>query len=152
MVLTKLKTVSALFCVLVVVMCVCRPFDTTPATAAEAQKKLLEKEIELLRGTWSVNVNVGNDEAKGSFAIYGDESFEINIGGTHVNGSRKLDPSKNPKEITLAPDNSNKSLLGIYKLEGDTLTLCLGDKRPTDFKARKGSTLWVLKREKQRDK
>jgi uncharacterized protein (TIGR03067 family) len=65
-----------------------------------------------------------------------------------VNGARKIDPTKNPKEITLTPDGSNKSLLGIYKLEGDTLTLCFGEKRPTDFKAKEGPTLWVLKREK----
>jgi hypothetical protein len=36
-------------------------------------------------------------------------------------------------------------------LEGDTLTLCLGEKRPTDFKAKEGAAqmVWVLKREKK---
>jgi uncharacterized protein (TIGR03067 family) len=109
----------------------------------------LKKEVDLLRGTWSVDVPAGGDTLKVQFAIYGDESFEINLGGNHVNGARKIDPTKSPKEITLMPDGSNKSLLGIYKLEGDTLTLCFGEKRPTDFKAKEGATLWVLKREKQ---
>jgi uncharacterized protein (TIGR03067 family) len=107
-------------------------------------------EIDRLRGTWSVDVPVGGDTVKGQFAIYGDESFEINLGGNHVNGARKIDPTKNPKEITLTPDGANKSLLGIYKLEGDTLTLCFGEKRPTEFKAKEGAMLWVLKREKKK--
>jgi uncharacterized protein (TIGR03067 family) len=118
------------------------------ASAQAGTQDALKKEIELLRGTWSVDVAAGGDTLKGKFAIYGDESFEINLGGNHVNGARKIDPTKNPKEITLTPDGSNKSLLGIYKLEGDTLTLCFGEKRPTDFKAKEGPTLWVLKREK----
>jgi uncharacterized protein (TIGR03067 family) len=114
----------------------------------------VKKEIERLRGTWSVNVSAGGNDVKGQFAIYGDESFEINLGGNHVNGARKIDPTKNPKEITLTPDGAKKPLYGIYKLEGDTLTLCVGEKRPTDFKAKKGAmqTLWVLKREKQANK
>jgi uncharacterized protein (TIGR03067 family) len=124
------------------------------AGAQAGNQDALKKEVDLLRGTWSVNVPVGGDEVKGQFAIYGDESFEINLGGNHVNGARKIDPTKKPKEITLTPDGANKSLLGIYKLEGDTLTLCFGENRPTDFKANKGSThtLWVLKREKKGDK
>ena len=118
------------------------------AGAQAGNQDALKKEIELLRGNWSVDVRAGDDMVKGQFAIYGDESFEINIGGNHVNGARKIDPTKNPKEITLTPDGSNKPLLGIYKLEGDTLTLGIGEKRPTDFTARKGVTIWVLKREK----
>jgi uncharacterized protein (TIGR03067 family) len=118
------------------------------AGAQAGEQDALKKEIERLRGTWSVNVPHGGDEVKGQFAVYGDESFEINLGGNHVNGVRKIDPSKNPKEITLTLDRSEKSLLGIYKLEGDKLTLCFGAKRPTEFKAKEGTTLWVLTRAK----
>src|SRR5580765_6624048 len=107
--------------------------------AQAGNQDAVKKEVDLLRGTWSVNVQAGADEIKGQFAVYGDESFEINIGGNHVNGARKIDPAKNPKQITLTPDGSKKPLLGIYKLEGDTLTLCFDEKRPTDFKAKKGS-------------
>lgn len=109
----------------------------------------LKKEVDLLRGTWSFNVPAGGHEVKVAFAIYGDESFEINLGGNRINGVRKIDPAKKPKEITMTPDGSNKSLFGIYKMEGDTLTLCFGEKMPTEFKAQAGTTLWVLKREKR---
>jgi uncharacterized protein (TIGR03067 family) len=118
------------------------------AGAQAGNQDVLKKEIELLRGNWGVDVPVGDDVVKGRFAVYGDESFELNIGGNHVNGARKIDPAKNPKEITLTPDGSNKPLLGIYKLQGDTLALCFGEKRPTDFTAKNGVTIWVLKREK----
>jgi len=107
--------------------------------------KALKKEIELLRGRWSLNGEV-------QLAIYGDESFEINIAGNRLNGERKIDPSKKPKEITLTPDSSKKPLYGIYELKGDTLTLCIGEKRPTQFKAKEGATLWELKREKGKGK
>src|SRR5262245_16753971 len=107
--------------------------------------KALKKVIELLRGRWSLNGEV-------QLAIYGDESFEINIAGNRINGVRKIDPTTKPKEITLTPDNSKKPLYGIYELKGDTLILCIGEKRPTQFKAREGVTLWALKREKEKGK
>jgi uncharacterized protein (TIGR03067 family) len=114
-------------------------------------KEALKKEIERLRGTWGCASPAGGGAVKVRFAIYGDESFEINIGGAHLNGEREIDPAKDPKEITLTQDVSKKTLRGIYKLEGDTLTLCFGEERPTEFKARKGVTLWKLKREKRAD-
>lgn len=112
--------------------------------------KALKKEIELLRGKWSLNDDV-------QIAIYGDESFEISIAGNRLNGARTVDPSKKPKEITLTPDSTKKrfsasTLFGIYELKGDTLTLCIGEKRPTQFKAKEGVTLWELKREKGKGK
>src|SRR5262245_17750891 len=121
-------------------------------SAQTGDRNTEEKEIELLRGTWSVDVAAGGNKLKGQFAIYGDESFEINIAGNRINSVRKIDPTKKPKEITLTPDNSKKPLYGIYELKGDTLMLCLGEKRPTQFKAKPGATLWALKREKEKGK
>jgi uncharacterized protein (TIGR03067 family) len=111
-------------------------------------REAIKKEIELLRGTWSFTIAAAGDEVKIQFKIYGDESFDINMGGNHINGARTIDPLKKPKHITLTPDGSKQLMLGIYKLEGDTLTLCLAAKRPTEFKGTPGSAHWVLQREK----
>jgi uncharacterized protein (TIGR03067 family) len=122
------------------------------AGAQTDNQDAVQKEVGRLRGTWTLDTRVWADQVKAQFAIYGDESFEINLAGNHINGERKIDPTKNPKQITLTLDNSKKSLFGIYKLEGDALTICFGEKRPTAFKAREGATLWVLKREKREKK
>jgi RNA polymerase sigma factor (sigma-70 family) len=67
-------------------------------------------------------------------------------------GTYKLDPAKTPKEIDVSADK--RMLPGIYKLKGDTLTLCIdhgGKERPTEFASKPGTdvVLVVLKREKK---
>ncbi|WP_165221687.1 TIGR03067 domain-containing protein [Aquisphaera insulae] len=63
---------------------------------------------------------------------------------------------KDVKTIDVLPDggpSKGKRVLGIYKQEGDELTLCMADPdkpRPTEFKAEPGSpqTLMVFRRQK----
>ena len=61
-------------------------------------------------------------------------------------GTYRVDPGKTPKEIDLT--DSSGTRLGIYKLEGDQLTLCLTEpnrpSRPTEFTAPAGSPQMVL--------
>ncbi|HEX4613259.1 MAG TPA: TIGR03067 domain-containing protein [Urbifossiella sp.] len=74
-------------------------------------------------------------------------------GGTTVN----LDPTKSPKEIDLVLGADGRKWMGLYKLEGDTLTLCLAmieqgkaadQKRPTDFDKKKVQMLITAVRAK----
>jgi uncharacterized protein (TIGR03067 family) len=63
-----------------------------------------------------------------------------------------LDPAKTPKQITFVA-KADEKVGGIYKLEGDTLTICFNKGQaapPTAFETKEGTdiTLLVCKRKK----
>jgi uncharacterized protein (TIGR03067 family) len=73
--------------------------------------------------------------------------------GNDNEANYKLDETKKPKEMTVTHDG--KTMLGIYKLEGDKLTVCIANEddntRPTEFVSKDGTQtmLIVMKREKK---
>jgi uncharacterized protein (TIGR03067 family) len=60
----------------------------------------------------------------------------------------KTDPAKDPAEFEWNLGNGAPTCLGIYKVEGDTLTLCYWDgpdgKRPDKFEAGAGTKLTII--------
>jgi RNA polymerase sigma factor (sigma-70 family) len=57
-----------------------------------------------------------------------------------------IDPGLSPKIIDLTSLNTGLSLRGIYKLDGDTLTICYGHERPGRFDARPSDSQLVFHR------
>ena len=110
-----------------------------------------EKKTEV-EGTWTVVSAVFDGkkrDATGSFIFDGDK-FTHTLKKSKARLERfVLDTSTKPQQIDLFKGDSKTP--GIYKVEGDMLTLCYTDrgKRPTEFVSTKGSgiALFVFKRE-----
>ena len=67
-------------------------------------------------------------------------------GPKELDGDLKINPSKNPKEIDLDhPFARGGANTGIYEIKGDTLLICVGDRRPSEFSS-KGQLVIMLKR------
>jgi uncharacterized protein (TIGR03067 family) len=80
-----------------------------------------------------------------------DDKLLVTRGKKEQSITLKLDPSKKPAHITTTEtkDGKTETMIGIYKLEGDTLTICGVDNgkdedRPREFKTEKGSKVMML--------
>jgi uncharacterized protein (TIGR03067 family) len=122
-------------------------FRTGPDTGDVAVLTLRRgSDVQLLQGRW---VAVAGEQhgrplpqlPRGGFelVIAGDEARYTSAGKTEK-GTVKLDPAKDPRwiDVTRAEGHNRFGVMnGTYRLDGDTLTLALGDlddMRPTAFK------------------
>jgi RNA polymerase sigma factor (sigma-70 family) len=160
MLLSKLKVVAAVaLAVAVAVGLVAGARRALADKPTASEKKEAPKEEEKIRGTWvftsAERGNVAADRFKDLKATFTDDGKWI----THLpdgdrEGTYKLNTAKKPTEIDLVNGKGN-TMLGIYKLEKDTLTICLGEEdveeRPTEFASKEGTRviLLVLQREKK---
>jgi uncharacterized protein (TIGR03067 family) len=99
-----------------------------------------------IQGSWKiVKVNVEGKPPPAEFVEKGKFVFK----GTNVSIYQgeavteeaifALDSTKKPPTIdltaTAGPEKGKVIQQGIYRIEGDTLTLCIGGKRPSEFKS-----------------
>jgi uncharacterized protein (TIGR03067 family) len=97
------------------------------------------------------------DELKNRFAVFkGGKLAFLFKGKERGTAAVKLDPGKSPKQIDITYEDGpakGTTLKGIYKVEGDKLTICFGGfgkSRPAEFASKPGSgtILIVQKRAK----
>jgi uncharacterized protein (TIGR03067 family) len=111
-----------------------------------------------LEGTWvkiSVVHNGATNEGDGQWVFLGGYMTSTS-GDNTAEGRIQATPGKEQGEIDFIPDGEGEKLSkGIFKIEGDTLTVChdgLGKgTRPTEFDAKRGSDRVLTKLKKVRD-
>jgi uncharacterized protein (TIGR03067 family) len=119
-----------------------------------------QTDLEKLQGEWvTVKSVLEGDEVKltpgRDTAVFKGDQISFVTGGTvSARWTITLGPAQQPRTLDLRGAGATNFILGIYRLEGDTLTLCNrnlagGKDRPGDFTGRKGVWLAVYKRSKR---
>ena len=73
--------------------------------------------------------------------------FQLGDSWKSWDGTLRFDPTKEPKEIDLSqPNNPGKVAYGIYKIEGNKLTISMGTERPKTFEEKSWAKI-VLRRD-----
>jgi len=129
---------------------------TATAQQPDVKKKT---DLELIQGTWwVVGLESGGKQqsdkgSKGNSFVFSkvkgvNTAVLIERAYPPVEFTYALDPAKTPREINLTTKGNRA--LGIYKLDGDDLTICMsmGGSRPSEFATRAGgdTETFTLKR------
>src|SRR5262245_10787313 len=122
-------------------------FTTTPARSADdAKDDTLKRFKESLQGKWQMTSRIeggASSEAeliKNRTVTFEGDKYTVRDGDKVIGElTYKIDLTKKPAwfDVTLKEGESAK---GIIKLDGDTLTFCVGKdgNRPSDFKSESG--------------
>jgi len=137
---------------------------TCPGAVDDANEEVVKKELKKLEGTWALTSAERNGEKAPAEAINDfrlvikGNKLTIRVGGPPLEGTLTVDPSKKPSsyDATIAIDDRERTSVGIYEFDGDTLKICFTDKggeRPKEFSTKGGTeeqplSLHVYKRQK----
>jgi uncharacterized protein (TIGR03067 family) len=125
--------------------------------AASAQQADVKDDLETLQGGWSmvlVFVNgdeLPSDQVKTGELVIDEDDYNPKLGASVEPSTIKVDTSTNPKSIDFTFTTGflrGTSTKGIYRLEGDVLTICRAlspeTARPTEFAAPTDSGLLLV--------
>jgi uncharacterized protein (TIGR03067 family) len=124
------------------------------------QKEQAKTDLERIRGTWSiVAMEADGEQAPAEIVatlklVFKDDRLTFRPGEPgFTNYTFRLDSKAKPPNFDMTHADGNhkgETQKGIYALEGDSLKICLGEKRPSEFTAKAGSgqVMYVLKRVK----
>ena len=112
-------------------------------------------DLKLLAGSWKPSAaDLGGNKIdamvleKASFIVEG-ENYSVSVNDFMEKGTFKLDPKKEPKALDFFPtqgNNNGKTFLCVYKIDGDSLTICYslnGTTRPENFEPLSNTLLLV---------
>jgi uncharacterized protein (TIGR03067 family) len=113
----------------------------------------VKEELKQLEGKWDYAVSRGDLAVTIQAGTYTSADSKGNV---RLAAVMKLDPTKKPKwldMVYIAGPLKGQTLMALYEVKGDTLTLCIhmsGKDRPTAFQGGNNCDLCVLKRQKKR--
>ncbi len=130
----------------------------TAALALAALDPEIKKDEDRLQGNWKVTSveNAGKkadpkDFANWKMVVAGDKITEFDGKEVMDEYTFRLDPAARPAAIDmtgLAGESRGKTMQGIYRLEGDTLSVCVSEPgkrdRPREFRSAEGSAHVLL--------
>jgi uncharacterized protein (TIGR03067 family) len=136
------------------------------AFAAPTKEKEEKDDAKKFAGDWTITAwrqygnDLDQDQLDTAKWTVKDDKYTFEMSGNLEEGKLKIDSSKKTPTVDLDITEGNckgKGQPGIYKIDGDTITLCLakpgGTDRPTDFTSTEDNQqiLIVMKRKKKED-
>jgi uncharacterized protein (TIGR03067 family) len=112
-------------------------------------------DLKVLTGTWKPKeANLGGNKIdvmvlEMAKVVYEGDKYTLTIGEKEEKGSFTLDPKKIPRQMDIFPtsgDNNGKTLLAVYELGADKLTICYSLSplvRPENFEPASNTLLVV---------